>query len=47
MKNCEKRREKSKMLKNWVKQQISRKLEMENNLKTAYITVKSWLIQVD
>ena len=49
MKNVKKsyRREKSnKILKNWIKQQIPRKLKMRNSLKIAYITVKSWLIQV-
>ena len=46
------RREKSKMLKNWIKQQISRKLKMENTLQIAVkiavksIKVKSWIIQV-
>ena len=40
------KREKSKMLKNWIKQQLSRKLKIDNNLKITYITVKSWLIQV-
>ena len=38
------RREKSKMLKKWIKQRILRKLKMENNLKIAYITVKGRLI---
>ena len=49
MKNVKKpcRREKSnKILKNWIKQQIPRKLKMTNNLKIANITVNSWLIQV-
>ena len=34
------------MSENWIMQQITRNLEMENNLKIAYITVKSWLSQV-
>ena len=29
------------MLKNWIKQQISKKLKIENDLEIFYITVKS------
>ena len=39
-------REKNKMLKNWIKQQISRNSKIENNLKVVNITVKSWLVEV-
>ena len=45
---CEKilqKREKQYNMKNWIKQQILRKLKMKNDLKIAYIIVKSWLIQ--
>ena len=45
---CEKilqNREKQYNMKNWIKQQILRKLKMKNDLKIAYIIVKSWLIQ--
>ena len=34
------------MLKNWIKQQISRNSKIENNLKIVNITVKSWLVEV-
>ena len=34
------------MLKNWIKQQISRNSKIENNLKVVNITVKSWLVEV-
>ena len=45
---CEKilqKKEKQYNMKNWIKQQILRKLKMKNDLKIAYIIVKSWLIQ--
>ena len=39
-------RNKCKMLKNWIKQEILRRLKMGDNLKIAHNTVKSWLIQI-